>query len=200
MDSGSEQERHGEEHDVHHRKRKRKRYLEPGADLVVPRSTLFYQRAPNSATTSGDQQASTVDPLMCSSPTYAEDSRQSESGDTSSSDRDDIAENETAYEDCSRGSPRSVEELLTESADWDAGTGESDEQTAVGEDDFAKLFSHERLPHSDLSVADAMVMLMAYSTSAGLNWSDMEKLVHVINLFLGADVLPSSQYLLRKAP
>lgn len=62
-----------------------------------------------------------------------------------------------------------------------------------------KLFSSERLPNCDLSVADAMVTLMAYSTSAGLNWSDMEKLVHVVNLLLGAEVLPSSQYLLRKA-
>ncbi|KAL3184461.1 hypothetical protein MRX96_031753 [Rhipicephalus microplus] len=47
-----------------------------------------------------------------------------------------------------------------------------------------------------LSVADAMVMRMAYSTSAGLNWKDIEKLAHVINLLMGAEVLPSSQYLL----
>ncbi|KAL1482014.1 hypothetical protein MTO96_034072 [Rhipicephalus appendiculatus] len=124
----------------------------------------------------------------------ADDNRQSENSNTSPSERDGIGHDESANEDRSQGSPQSViddtaKEQLTESAGSGAGNGASCAPTAVGDDDLGKLFSKERLPNSDLSVADAVVTLMAYSTSGGLNWSDMEKLAHMMNILLGVAII-----------
>ncbi|KAL3184693.1 hypothetical protein MRX96_005802 [Rhipicephalus microplus] len=68
----------------------------------------------------------------------------------------------------------------TNSACDDAGMSgrhvDSDTDREQDEDEFCRLFSDERLPNSDLNVGEAMIILMAYSTSAGLNWTNMEKL------------------------
>lgn len=65
--------------------------------------------------------------------------------------------------------------------------------------EFCLIFSGERLPNSDMTVRDAMLTLMAYTVSVALNWTGMEKLVGIINLFLGKPVLPTSSWMLRKA-
>lgn len=92
----------------------------------------------------------------------------------------------------------SVRFSFSDQPDQDYEDQHSDEDSSEV-DDFTTLFPSDRLPNSHLSVADAMVMAMAYTSSAGLNWTDMERLVHVINALLGAQGLPSSKYLLRKA-
>lgn len=58
-------------------------------------------------------------------------------------------------------------EDVTEATE-DAANSATDEDAASNMADL-KLFSSERLPNPELSVANAMVVLMAYSTSAGLN-------------------------------
>ncbi|KAH7971035.1 hypothetical protein HPB49_018183 [Dermacentor silvarum] len=117
---------------------------------------------------------------------------------------DDVAGDARVSDDRSQRSPQHIAdgragEEMTESADVDAGNEGLRADTVNGEDDFMKLFSSERLPNCDLNVADAMVTLMAYSISAGLNWSYMLELVDVVNLLRGSEELPSSQYWLRKA-
>lgn len=75
---------------------------------------------------------------------------------------------------------------------------DSDTDRVQDEEEFCRLFSDERLPNSDLNVREAMIILMAYSKSAGLNWTNLEKLVGVTHLFLGKQILPASKHLLRK--
>ncbi|KAL1486832.1 hypothetical protein MTO96_046799 [Rhipicephalus appendiculatus] len=70
-----------------------------------------------------------------------------------------------------------------DSARDDAGLSDTDREQ--DEDEFCRLFSDERLPNSDLNVREAMIILMAYSTSAGLNWTNMEKLVGGDKPFFG---------------
>ncbi|KAL1442512.1 hypothetical protein MTO96_046379 [Rhipicephalus appendiculatus] len=84
---------------------------------------FFYQRAPSTSVGLNDQQASTVEPVRCSSPTNADDNRQSANSNTSPSERDDIGDNETANEDRSQGSAQRIiddtaEEQLTELLVW----------------------------------------------------------------------------------
>lgn len=75
-----------------------------------------------------------------------------------------------------------------------------DTSTSDGDtDEFCRIFSSECLPNSDMTVRDFMLSLMAYTVSVRLNWADMERLVRMINLFLGKFVLPTSSYMLRKA-
>ncbi|XP_077544557.1 uncharacterized protein LOC144157587 [Haemaphysalis longicornis] len=192
--------------------KRRKRYLLPGAKYVLPRSTLRYQRqvangssrqvgngsststaptthtAPQGSFLSHDQGAEPDD--MCEfSEMY--DSDGEHGGEYSAGDRCpgegyndlsdcDVADFASGFEHCS-----------------DESDSESDE---CGEpaDDFFSLFTEECLPNSDITIREAMMTLMAFSSSAGLNWTDMEKLVTMVNLFLGKDVLPTSKFLLRK--
>lgn len=182
------------------RLKKRKQYLEPGQAFAIPRATLRFQASGSSG---GASQASahhvTSDavPADCSSARIVP-----VTSDTSDSEESDDNDRSTRGADnavCADDGASTHSGGLTEDEDASDEDTASDVDKASDVEDFLKLFSNDRLPNSQLSVADAMVMLMAYSTSAGLNWKDMEKLVHVMNLLLGAEVLPSSQYLLRKA-
>lgn len=149
-------------------KRKRKCYLKPGANFTVPRSTLFYQRvqgSSNPGTNLSCERSPTVEPA--NSPPHLDDSVQPDYN-CLPAEVDDVAEN-TRNDDRSRRSPQHIvndraSEEPTGSAHADAGSESNCVDTADGEDDFMKLFSGERLPNCDLSVADAMVTLMAYST------------------------------------
>ncbi|KAH7971274.1 hypothetical protein HPB49_020827 [Dermacentor silvarum] len=139
-----------------------------------PGTDLSYQQSPN-----------------CCSPTPLDNSVRPDYN-CSPAEVDDVAGDARVNDNRSQRSLQRIVdgragEEMTESADVDAGNEGLCANTVNGEDDFMKLFSSERLPNCDLSVADAMVTLMAYSTLAGLNWSDMEKLVHVVNLLLGAE-------------
>ncbi|XP_049269081.1 uncharacterized protein LOC119384784 [Rhipicephalus sanguineus] len=199
---------------VHPRARKRKRYLEPGQLCVVPRTTLRYQDINLKQCASG---TNTVSDLLrtssnkCCDPQHgshiaASTSRDETENDTAVCNSSGDSQSETALfgsesENSSdsriRHDPSSDAHAFETSGECnDDADAESAQQGDAEE--FCNMFSDERLPNVDLTVRDAMLILMAYSASVGLNWVHMEKLVSVINLFLGKSVLPTSQYLIRK--
>lgn len=97
-------------------------------------------------------------------------------------------------------SPSSGSDQPADSACYDAGTNDSyvNTDTDHEEDEFCRLFSGEHSPKSDLNVREAMIILMAYKACAGPNWTNIGKMVEVINLFLGKQILLTSKHLLRK--
>ncbi|KAL1429304.1 hypothetical protein MTO96_016461 [Rhipicephalus appendiculatus] len=201
---------------VRPRAKKRKRYLEPGQLCVVPRTTLRYQGENLKQRASG---TNTVSDLLRTSSNKCCDP-QHRSNITASTSHDET-ENDAAVECNSSGDSESETALsdnesennsdsrigLDLSSDAHAfGTSDESIDDADAEsaqqgdaEEFCNMFSDERLPNGDLTVRDAMLVLMSYSASVGLNWVQMEKLVSVINLFLlGKPVLPTSQYLIGK--
>ncbi|XP_075742920.1 uncharacterized protein LOC142796363 [Rhipicephalus microplus] len=183
------------------RSKKRKRYLEPGSHYVVPRTTSLYQKAAEAQSASEP----------CSSNNAPQTSAGNGGSGVATLDTRSLIDvngdsNENTDPDDTYGfeesSLSSDSYQTTNSACDDAGMSDrhvdSDTDREQDEDEFCRLFSDERLPNSDLNVGEAMIILMAYSTSAGLNWTNMEKLVGVINLFLGRQILPTSKHLLRK--
>ncbi|KAL3252928.1 hypothetical protein MRX96_054736 [Rhipicephalus microplus] len=170
------------------RSKKRKRYLEPGSHYVVPRTTSPYQKAAeaqsasepcssnNAPQTSAGNGASGVATLDTRSfiDVHGDSNQNTGPDDTygfeeSSLSSDSYQTTNSACDDASM-SDRHVD---------------SDTDREQDEDEFCRLFSDERLPNSDLNVREAMIILMAYSTSAGLNWTNMEKLVGGDKPFLG---------------
>ncbi|XP_077491319.1 uncharacterized protein LOC144101951 [Amblyomma americanum] len=239
------------------RAKKRKRYLEPGEEYAVPRTTLLYQKrrdeerqppatVPNTFPKTGiqnhspptanpviDQQSSEIATPYASVSDLREQqncredhevqinddcyrkpdeesiyahscSANEDNVDSCSAGEDDFSHDrcrnadQENYDSCHSADEDDVADHCNRNADEDnthscrsADDGDSDRE-------FSDFFSIERLPNSDVTVRDAMFILMAYTSSSGLNWVDMEKLVGVINLFLGKPILPTSQYLLRK--
>ncbi|XP_049268738.1 uncharacterized protein LOC119382286 [Rhipicephalus sanguineus] len=67
----------------------------------------------------------------------------------------------------------------------------------VPKDDWSTL-SQATLPNSVLTVAEALLSILTFCISAGLNWSQMEDLVKLVNFLLGETVIPCSRHLLKK--
>lgn len=49
-----------------------------------------------------------------------------------------------------------------------------------------------------MSAADATIGIISYGFAASLNWSNMEGLLKLVNFLFGKNVLPGSEFLLRK--
>ncbi|XP_040061843.1 uncharacterized protein LOC120836832 [Ixodes scapularis] len=57
---------------------------------------------------------------------------------------------------------------------------------------------HAILPISNISKAEVLAMVMTFLTSENLTWSGLDKLLLMINLICGMEVLPRTNYLFRK--
>ncbi|KAH7984597.1 hypothetical protein HPB52_022871 [Rhipicephalus sanguineus] len=167
----------------HPRSKKRKRYLEPGSHYVVPRTTSLYQKAAEALSASQPCSSKNVPQTSAGnggSGVAALDTR-SISDAHGDSDENPDPDDTYGFEESSLSSDS---DQTANSACDDAGMSDSHADSDIDreqdEDEFCRLFSDERLPNSDLNVREAMIILMAYSTSAGLNWTNMEKLSSAI--------------------
>ncbi|KAL1467495.1 hypothetical protein MTO96_042135, partial [Rhipicephalus appendiculatus] len=183
------------------RSKRRKRYLEPGSHYVVPRTTSIYQKAAEALSASQPCSSKNVPQTSAGNGGSGAAALDTRSLSDAHGDSDENPDPDDTY-GFEESSLSSDSDETADSACDDAGMSDShvdsDTDREQDEDEFCRLFSDERLPNSDLNVREAMIILMAYSTSAGLNWTNMEKLVGVINLFLGKQILPTSKHLLRK--
>ncbi|KAH6938416.1 hypothetical protein HPB50_009146 [Hyalomma asiaticum] len=181
------------------RSKRRKRYLEPGSHYVVPRTTRLYQKAVEALSASQPCSSKNVPQTSVANGGSEVAALDARSLSDAQGDSDENADPDDTY-GFEENALSSDSDQAADSPCDDAGMsdGHSDTDHEQDEDEFCRLFSDERLPNSDLNVREAMIILMAYSTSAGLNWTNMEKLVGVINLLLGKQILPTSKHLLRK--
>ncbi|KAH7984817.1 hypothetical protein HPB49_025707 [Dermacentor silvarum] len=174
--------------------KRRKRYLEPGETYSLPRTSLRYQERVQ------DSQSSLQTPQQQSLRSSGAGSANAGvcnnylSCEISDNDDFDASDQNLYHAESDEGDSNKQYDSESSSAEDCSGA----EECEGDGDEFCRLFSSECLPNSDMSVRDAMLTLMAYTASVGLNWTDMEKLVGVINLFLGKPVLPTSSYMLRK--
>ncbi|KAL1417626.1 hypothetical protein MTO96_026679 [Rhipicephalus appendiculatus] len=163
---------------------KRKVYLEPNARCDPPRTTKWR------AKTLSQREESAVDGSASPTPAEPDEPSQNSSGST---DCDVSSVPQDAHQGATSNDDSDGSDLNDETAcdDDDMCSGE------VPKDDWSTL-SQATLPNSVLTVAEALLSILTFCISAGLNWNQMEDLVKLVNYLLGDSVIPCSRHLLRK--
>lgn len=200
-------------------RKRRKRYLEPGAEYVVPRQTLWRQGKISAlAFAPGNSDgASRNQPLRESSDMQSSnDEAYGQSSDDSSIELESGHQGQgvpdvnrevpfdTQSSDDDDGNPELSDDERQDSARFGAVTAAASED--LGEDEFTdddmvyleETYGRYTLPGQRTTQAQALLLILAYVVSAGLSWQQIDGLLRLINVLFGEDVAPRSKYLFRK--
>lgn len=167
---------------------KRKIYLEPDVRCHPPRTTKWRAKAflqPEDSAELADSGSASQ------APAEADGLAQTSSERTGCLHVSSVPQDEYQGPNSDGNDSFDLDEDKTSSDDADMCNDE------VPEDDWNTL-SQTTLPNSVLTVAEALLSILTYSVSAGLNWNQLEDLVKLVNFLLGDKVIPCSRHILRK--
>ncbi|KAH9372198.1 hypothetical protein HPB48_019221 [Haemaphysalis longicornis] len=81
--------------------------------------------------------------------------------------------------------------------EFDEADGEADNP----DDDFleyVRINSKIKLPHQTTTLLQAMLVTLIFVVAAGLNWTQVDSLLKLLNTLMGKQVFPPSKYGFRK--
>ncbi|XP_064468151.1 uncharacterized protein LOC135378916 [Ornithodoros turicata] len=160
--------------------KRRKRYLDPQAEgQEMPKSTQHVLRRRSENT------ADVAEPSTSRKETSAEE--------------EDVIPVQSDSESIQSSEFYSAAEISS-SDDSDAISHESDANVSQSSttSDFLLEFATPLQSGSSMSVGDALVLIMDFSTKHGLSWTATEDLLKLVNNLLGVSGLPQSKHLFRK--
>lgn len=167
---------------------KRKIYLEPNACCELPRTTKWHAKAASRPEESAELLAD-----GSASPTPVEPDEPSQTSSESAGCFHASSEPQDGHRDATSSDDSDNFDVDGEAA-CDSANMCSGE---VPEDEWSML-SRTTLPNSVLTVAEALLSILTFCVTAGLNWNQLEDLIKLVNLLLGDSIIPCSRHLLRK--
>ncbi|XP_064468545.1 uncharacterized protein LOC135379694 [Ornithodoros turicata] len=129
---------------------------------------------------------------------------QREANHTGSYVRDERINDDPEVEALERDETRPSEsERINDDAEVEDEALEGDNEEEIDEADhdiaiFMERYSRLTLPNSTTTIVQAVLLILAYTVSAGLSWTQIDGLLKLLNALLGDNVLPNSKYMFCK--
>ncbi|KAG0434150.1 hypothetical protein HPB47_019318 [Ixodes persulcatus] len=199
------------------RPNRRKRYIEKGAEYVVPKSTLHYQKTARMSTSAPSPASSpNLSPELTrrstSSPDTPQQGTPASDGELTASDEEQQWGGEDVHllsdfeGSMSEDNNPSEDGPFTSEDDTFASEGRCprDFVSVTTEDELMEKcfaqFGTSTLPHSSTTTACAVAMLMSLVHAHNFTWTALDDILKVVNKMFGQeeDVLPGTKYLFRK--
>lgn len=204
-------------------RKRRKDYLEPDEEYVLPKQTMHNRRksdkarncSPSGSRTRSDS-SRTVALTDNTDVEHVDEAASDASGTASAGDDTDDDTDDTGSEDMGSVDDRfdysssddheSDGEAQSESEHPASTSDEEQPRQALSDDEdeesdaayFRHKYGESTLPHQTTTQAQAILLVLAYIVSAGLSWTQVDGLLKLVNALFGEAVLPNSKFLLRK--